>query len=171
MLGQISGNEYDLLLSKLAGARGNRVFYFFGIEAPPRAAEALLAVQKAGGKAGGTGGPTATLEKKKRKKGGSGPGGTKCSKLLEFLTSSPLRSAGESEDNGGNGSPVIASSPPIAACPIAAAAPPSKPSLALEYSTMEPDSDDELVQEIQYVLATTEPHAKTSAAAPSSPNS
>ena len=26
MLGQVSGNEYDLLLSKLAGARGNRVF-------------------------------------------------------------------------------------------------------------------------------------------------
>jgi len=33
-----------LLLSKLAGARGNRVFSFFGIEAPQRAAEALLAV-------------------------------------------------------------------------------------------------------------------------------
>ena len=69
MLGQISGNEYDLLLSKLAGARGNRVFSFFGIEAPQRAAEALLAIQKAGGKAGGTGGATATLEKKKQKKG------------------------------------------------------------------------------------------------------
>ena len=65
MLGQVSGNEYDLLLSKLAGARGNRVFSFFGIEAPKRAAEALLAVQKVGGKAGGTGGATATLEKKK----------------------------------------------------------------------------------------------------------
>jgi len=50
MLGPVSGNEYDLLLPKLAGARGNRVFSFFGIEAPQRAAEALLAVQKAGGK-------------------------------------------------------------------------------------------------------------------------
>ena len=50
------------------------MFSFFGIEAPQRAAEALLAVQKAGGKVGGTGGVTATLEKKKRKKGGSGPG-------------------------------------------------------------------------------------------------
>ena len=30
---------------------------------------------------------------------------------------------------------------------------------------MEPDSDDELVQEIQSVLAATEPHAKDSAAA------
>ena len=69
MLGQVSGNEYDLLLSKLAGARGNRVFSFFGIKAPQRAAEALLAVQKAGGKAGGTGGATATLEKKKQKRG------------------------------------------------------------------------------------------------------
>ena len=100
MLGQVFRTEYDLLLSKLAGTRGNQVFSFFGIEAPQRAAEALLAVQKAGGKAGGTGGVTATLEKKKRKKGGSGPGGAKRSKLLEFLTSSPLRSAGESEDNG-----------------------------------------------------------------------
>ena len=35
---------------------------------------------------------------------------------------------------------------------------------------MEPDSDDELVQEIQSVLATMEPHAKNSAAAPSSSN-
>jgi len=45
------------------------VFSFFGIEAPQRAAEALLAVQKAGGKAGGTGGITATLEKKNGKRG------------------------------------------------------------------------------------------------------
>jgi len=100
MLGPVSGNEYDLLLSKLAGARGNQVFSFFGLEAPQRAAETLLAVQKAGGKAGGTGGITATLEKKKRKKGGSGPGGKKRSMLLDFLTSSPLRSTGESKDNG-----------------------------------------------------------------------
>ena len=71
MLGPVSGNEYDLLLSKLAGARGNQVFSFFGLEAPQRAAETLLAVQKAGGKVGGTGGVTATLEKKKRKKGGA----------------------------------------------------------------------------------------------------
>ena len=69
MLGQVSGNEYDLLLSKLAGARGNRVFSFFGIEAPQWAAEAFIAVQKAGGKAGGTGGATATLEMKKQKRG------------------------------------------------------------------------------------------------------
>ena len=106
MLGPVSGNEYDLLLSKLAGARGNQVFSFFGIEAPQHAADALLAVQKARRKAGGTGGTTVTLEKKKWKKGGSGPGGTKRSKLLEFLTSSPLRSAGESEDNGGDGNPI-----------------------------------------------------------------
>ena len=166
MLGPVSGNEYDLLLSKLAGARGNRVFSFFGIEAPQRAAEALLAVQKAGGKAGGTSGVTATLEKKKRKKGGSGPGGGKRSKLLDFLTSSPLRSAGESEDNGGDGNPVTASSPPIAARPIAAVAPPPKPSLALEYSAMEPDSDDELALEIQSALAAHEGPVTTSPAAP-----
>ena len=69
MLGPVSGNEYDLLLSKLAGARGNRVFSFFGIEAPQRAAETLLAVQKVGGKAGDTGGVTTTLEKKNKKRG------------------------------------------------------------------------------------------------------
>jgi len=69
MLGPVSGNEYDLLLSKLAGARGNRVFSFFGIEAPQCAAETLLAVQKTRGKAGGTGGVTATLEKKNEKRG------------------------------------------------------------------------------------------------------
>ena len=84
ILGPMSGNEYDLLLSKLAGARGNRVFSFFGIEAPQHVAEALLAVQKAGGKAGGTGGFAATLEKKKRKKGGSGPGGGKLLALLKY---------------------------------------------------------------------------------------
>ena len=115
--------------------------------------------------------PLPHLKRKKLKNGGSGLGGTKRSKLLEFLTSSPLRSAGESEDNGGNGSPITTSLPPIAARPIAAAAPPPKSSLALEYSAMEPDSNDELIQEIQSVLATTELHAKTSAAAPLSLNS
>ena len=144
MLGQVSGNEYDLLLSKLAGTRGNQVFSFFGIKAPQRAAKALLAVQKTGEKLEA---PVASLPhlRIKTEKGGSGPGGGKRSKLLDFLTSSPLRSAGESEDNGGDGNPVTASSPPIAARPIAAVAPPPKPSLALEYSAMEPDSDDELV--------------------------
>ena len=69
MLGQVSSNEYDLLLSKLAGARGNRVF-------PSSASKPLNALPKLfslfrkwGGKAGGTGGATATLEKKKQKKG------------------------------------------------------------------------------------------------------
>ena len=84
MLGLVSVNEYDLLLSKLASVRGNCVFSFFSIEAPQRSAEALLAVQKVGGKAGGTGGVTATLEKKKQEKGGSGPGGGKRSKLLDI---------------------------------------------------------------------------------------
>ena len=63
MLSQVSGTEYDLLQSKLAGVRGNWVFSFFGIEAPQRAAEALLAVQKVGGKTGGASGATATVEK------------------------------------------------------------------------------------------------------------
>ena len=38
----VSSNECDLLLSKLGGMRRNRVFHFFGVEAPQRTAEALL---------------------------------------------------------------------------------------------------------------------------------
>ena len=88
ILGPMSRSKYDLLLSKLAGTRGNRVFSFFGIEAPQRAAEALVAAQKAASKTGGVASATAMLEKKKRKKGGSGPGLAKRSKLLDFLSSS-----------------------------------------------------------------------------------
>ena len=69
MLGPVSGNEYDLLLSKLAGTRGNQVFFFFGIEAPQRAAEALLAVQKAGEKMEA---PVASLPHLRRKNGKRG---------------------------------------------------------------------------------------------------
>ena len=119
----------------------------------------------------GMGGSTIALEKKKRKRGGPGPSGAKRSKLLEFLTSSPLCSAGESEDDGGKGSPVAAASPPIAARPITVTAPPPKFPLALEYSAMEPYSDDELAPEIKSILAAMEPHVTTSAAAPSSPKS
>ena len=114
ILGPVSGTEYDLLLSKLAGTWGNRVFSFFEIEAPQRSAKAQLATQIAMSKTAGAGGTTATLEKKKRKKRGSGPGGAKRTKLLDFLSSSPLRSAGGSKDDGGMGSPVAAAPPPIA---------------------------------------------------------
>jgi len=69
ILGPVSGTEYDLLLSKLAGTWGNRVFSFFEIEAPQRSAEAQLAAQKATSKTGGAGGATTMLEKRKRKKG------------------------------------------------------------------------------------------------------
>ena len=34
ILGPVSGNEYDLLLSKLGRTRRNQVFHFFGVEAP-----------------------------------------------------------------------------------------------------------------------------------------
>ena len=47
MVGPVSGNEYDLLLSKLGGTHRNRVFHFFGVEAPQRTAEALLVAQRA----------------------------------------------------------------------------------------------------------------------------
>ena len=123
ILGPVSGSEYDLLQTKLGGTRGNLVFSFFEIEAPQRSAEAQIATQKPAATAGGAGGATAVLEKKKRKKGGSGPGGAKRTKLLDFLSSSPLRSAGESEDDGGKGSLVATASPPIAARPITVAAP------------------------------------------------
>ena len=68
ILGPVYGTEYDLLLSKLGGTRGNQVFCFFKIEAPQRSAKAQLATQKATSKTGGAGGATAMLEKKKRKK-------------------------------------------------------------------------------------------------------
>jgi hypothetical protein len=42
----MSGNEYDLLLAKLRGTRTNRVFSFFNIEAPQRAAKARLIASK-----------------------------------------------------------------------------------------------------------------------------
>ena len=177
ILGPVSGSEYDLLQSKLGGTRGNRVFSFFEIEAPQRSAENQIANQKATAVAVGAGGSTAVLKKKKRKRGGPGPSGAKRSKLvkrsklLEFLTSSPLRSAGESEDDGGKGSLVAAASPTIAAQPVTVAAPPPKAPPALEYSAMEPDGDDELAIDIQSAFAATEPHVMTSAAAPSSPKS
>jgi len=69
ILGPVSGTEYDLLLSKLTGTWGNRVFSFFEIEAPQRSAKAQLATQKATSKTGDTGGATAMLEKRKRKRG------------------------------------------------------------------------------------------------------
>ena len=121
-LGPVSGFEYDFLQSKLGGTRGNWVFSFFEIEAPQHSAEAQIANQKATATAVGVGGATAAFEKKKRKRRGPGPSRAKHSKLLEFLTLSPLRSAGESEDDGGKGSPVAAASPPIAARPITVAA-------------------------------------------------
>ena len=165
ILGPVSGTEYDLLLSKLAGSRGNRVFSFFDIKAPQSATEALLAVQKAASKTGGTGGDIATLEKKKRKKGGAGPGGAKRLKLLDMLTSSPLRRTRESEDDGGKGSPIIA------AQPLSAIAPASKPSPILEYSAMEPGRDDELAREVESALADPRLPQITTPAAPSSATS
>ena len=85
--------------------------FFFGIEASQHTAEALLAVQKAASKPGGATGATTTLEKKKRKKGGPDAGGAKRTKLLDILTLSPLHSTRDSEDDGGKGSPVVASQP------------------------------------------------------------
>jgi len=85
ILGPVSGTEYDLLLSKLAATRGNRVFSFFDIEASQRSVEAQLAAQKAASKTGVAGGTTATLEKKKRKKGGSSPGVAKLLMLTPFF--------------------------------------------------------------------------------------
>jgi len=58
---------------------------------------------------------------------------------------------------GGNGSPSVAVPPPVTAQPLSAIAPAPKMDLALEYSAMEPDSDEELALEIQSVLAATEP--------------
>jgi len=69
-------------------------------------------------------------------------------KLLDILTSSPLRSTGDSDDDGGKGSPAAAAQPVVAARPLSAVAPMPKPPLILEYSAMEPESDDELTLKI-----------------------
>ena len=141
ILGPVSGTEYDLLLSKLDGTRGNRVFSYFGIEAAQRTAEALLAAQKVVSKTGGLAGTTAMLEKRKRKrkKGGAGPCGAKHPKLLDILTSSPLHSVGTPWTMGAKGAP---------SSPLSAVGPAMKSSTLLEYSAMKPESDDELAREV-----------------------
>ena len=68
MVSPVSGNEYDLLLSKLGGTHRNRVFHFFGVEAPQRTAEALLVAQRAPGRPG-DGGSTVLLQKMKDAEG------------------------------------------------------------------------------------------------------
>ena len=47
VLGAEVAKEYTLLKAKLGGTRSNRVFAFFGVEAPQRTAEALLVAQRA----------------------------------------------------------------------------------------------------------------------------
>ena len=106
ILGLVSDNEYELLLTKLGGTRQNRVFHFIGIKAPQQSAETLLATQKAAGRTSGVG-ITSSLEKRKaRRGGGAGASAPKCQKLLDLLTSLPLRSKGESEEDGSKTSPL-----------------------------------------------------------------
>jgi hypothetical protein len=78
ILGPVSGNEYDLLLSRLAGARNNRVFHFFRIEAPQHMAEAKVAVQKQAKDAAARGGSKTTIILEKRKKQRGSEAGPKC---------------------------------------------------------------------------------------------
>ena len=79
-IGAEAAKERTLLESRLGGTRNNRVFIFFEIEAPQRAADARLAEaekkkakKEPSGAAGGKrkkskgGGNTGALEKKKRK--------------------------------------------------------------------------------------------------------
>ena len=92
--------------------------------------------------------PLPRSRRRRGKKGGSGPGGAKRTKLIDILTSSPLRSTGESEDDRGKGSPAAVTLPLVTAQPLSAVAPMPKPPLILEYSAMEPESDDELTLKI-----------------------
>ena len=96
--------ERTLLESRLGGTRNNRVFVFFEIEAPQRAADARLAEAKekkkakgepsgaAGGKRKKTskGGGTGALEKKKHKTEGGGRFPRSALALSMMCSCSPL---------------------------------------------------------------------------------
>ena len=111
-------------------------------------AEARLALQKISKDTGGAprGGrsstATAALEKQKKRKGGSGSRASKCPKLLEqILSGLPLRGKVYSEDEGS------ASSTLTDRKPISAAA------LAVEYSELESESDDDIAPEVTSAAA------------------
>ena len=86
-------------------------------------------------------------------------------KLLDVLTAPPLRSTGDSEDDGGKDSPVAL------AQPITAVSPAAKPASLLEYSEMELESDDELPLEVESILAASELPKTTVPATPPSATS
>ena len=113
-IGAEAAKERTLLESRLGGTWNNRVFAFFGIEAPQCATDARLAEAKekkkakvepsgaVGSKRKKTskgGGNTGALEKKKHKSKGAGVLPNKRSRLIDaILVPSPLRSNGDSED-------------------------------------------------------------------------
>jgi hypothetical protein len=103
VLGAEAAKEHTLLESKLGGTRNNRVFAFFGTEAPRHVADARLAGAEgkkktkgeptgvAGGKpkktSKGSGSTTGALEKKKRRGEDGGTWLKKRSCLIDtFLT-------------------------------------------------------------------------------------
>jgi len=112
VIGNETAKERTLIESKLGGTRNNRVFAFFGIEVPRRAAEARLAgaegKKKAKGEPSGVtegkcktkgGSSTGALEKRKQSGKGSGAHLKKRSRLIDtVLAQSPLCGKGNSEE-------------------------------------------------------------------------
>jgi len=113
-IGAEAAKERTLLESRLGGTRNNRVFAFFEIKAPQRAADARLAeaeekkmakVEPSGATGGKSkkskgGSSTGALEKKKRKNEGGETLAKKHSRLLDTVLApppapSPLRSKGD----------------------------------------------------------------------------
>ena len=129
-----------------------RVFHFFDVETPQQMAEALLMAQRATSRPDG-GRATVLLEKRKMWRGSVGSSGAKGAKLLDILTSSPLRNIGDSEDDGSG------SRPPAAAQPIMAIALEERWAPLLEYNEMEPESDGEVARKVESAIAATEPQA------------
>ena len=161
-IGAEAAKERTLLESRLGGTWNNRVFAFFYIEAPQRAADARLAEAEEKKKAkvepsGAAGGKqkkskgsssTGTLEKKKCKNEGGGKLSKKRSRLLDTVFTpppapSPLCRMGGSEDRVEESSGDSAVAPRSPAAPIEAAPERAMPAFSVQFSEPEMESDDD----------------------------
>jgi hypothetical protein len=157
-LGAEATKEHTLLKAKLGGTQNNRVFTFFGIEAPQRVPEAQLAEAEgkkkntkgkptgaAGGKpkktSKGCGNTTGALEKKKRRGESGGVRLKKLSRLIDtFFTQSSLRSKGDFkerfESSGDSTTAKRAPAALVSTVPVSA-----RPAFSQQLSEPEPKSD------------------------------
>jgi len=161
-IGVEAAKERTLLESRLGGTRKNRVFVFFEIEAPQRAADAWLAEAEEKKKAkvdpsGAVGGKhkkskggssTGALEKKKRKNEGGGTLAKKHSHLIDTVLApppapSPLRGKGGSEDKVEESSGDSAAAPRSPAASIVSIPVRAMPAFSVQFSEPEMESDDD----------------------------